>query len=354
MRYNEPMHISFLIPCYQVEKYISECLDSIFSIPLRKDEFEVLCFDDQSSDQTLSILKKYAHMHDNMRVLCANSNVGPGGGRNRLFSIAKGEYVWFVDGDDLIIPEIVGVLKDKVKQNNLDVLVFGYTEWNQDKTQIASLYSLPNTNVDSGLQLADKIFAGGLVNNMGYPVRFLIRREYLSDNGILFPENMRYGEDTVWMAKVVLSAQRMMSISQNAYIYWHHDDSTSGTLKRVYPGRIIYEKCILTSHQLLEYVKDLQYKFNATNNELFMEYADNIEKFTSSHYINNLPIMLSRSTRNERCIFYNMFSSDSNADVIKIHANLMTRILLLPVFGRYISEIVAIVYNIKHNTTCIK
>lgn len=340
--------LSILIPCYRVEKYIRQCLDSIFAIKMSEGEYEVLCFDDQSPDNTLQILNEYAQKHNNMKLIRADANVGPGGGRNNLFAIAEGQYVWFVDGDDLIIPESVENLINITETNKLDVLVFNYIEWNSDKTKKETAYYMPNTTTDAGVELADKIFEGGLVNNMGYPVRFLIRREYLIENNISFPENMRYGEDTVWMAKVVLYAQRMMSTSIKAYIYWHHEDSTCGILSRIYPGRTIYEKCILTSHQLLEFVNDLRIRYDNTNEILFMKYADNIENFTSSHYINNLPIMLSRSIHKERSVFYNKFSNDKNTEEINIHANRLTRILLLPILGKYISEFVAFAYKITH------
>ena len=341
--------LSILIPCYRVERYIRQCLDSIFAINLPESEYEVLCFDDQSPDQTIDILHEYALLHPNMRVICPDANVGPGGGRNRLFAIAKGEYIWFVDGDDLIIPDTVGELFSCAQRNNLDVLVFNYTEWNEDKSKIEGSYSLSDSEVASGLELADRVFEGGLVNNMGYPVRFLIRREYLELNNISFPENMRYGEDTVWMARVVLYAQRMMSTSICSYVYWHHEDSTCGILKRAYPGRTIYEKCIVTSSQLLKFVSDLRDKYKLGNDELLLYHANKIEKYTSSHYINNLPIMLSRSTYKERCVFYNMLSSDLNVNEIEQRANLITRILLSPIIGKHISECVALVYRITHN-----
>lgn len=72
--------ISILIPCYKVERYIRQCLDSIFAINLPESEYEVLCFDDQSPDNTSHILHEYVQKHTNMRVVCSDANVGPGGG----------------------------------------------------------------------------------------------------------------------------------------------------------------------------------------------------------------------------------------------------------------------------------
>ena len=340
--------LSILIPCYKVENFIRQCLDTIFAIGLPSDEYEVLCFDDQSPDGTLSILNEYTQCHPNLKVVCSDTNVGPGGGRNRLVALAKGEYIWFVDGDDLIIPDLVADLIKKANAQKLDVLVFNYSEWNEDKTKIEATYSMPDTDVSTGLELADKIFDGGLVNNMGYPVRFLIRSQYLIENMISFPENMRYGEDTVWMAKVVLFAQRMMSTSCNAYIYWHHDDSTCEALKRVYPGRTIWEKCILTSLQLIDFVSELTQRYNVTKCKKWLHYAEVIEKYTGSHYVNALPIMLCRTSFKERNIFYNQYLYKVSINKIMYLANKLTRLLMIPNLGYICSIILSAVYKMAH------
>lgn len=72
--------LSILIPCYKVQRYIRHCLDSIESINLPADEYEVLCFDDCSPDETNSILDEYATQYKNIRVIHSSANIGPGGG----------------------------------------------------------------------------------------------------------------------------------------------------------------------------------------------------------------------------------------------------------------------------------
>lgn len=72
--------LSILIPCYRVQNYIRQCLDSIISINLPSDEYEVLCFDDCSPDATHCILDEYAAKYDNIHVFHSAANIGPGGG----------------------------------------------------------------------------------------------------------------------------------------------------------------------------------------------------------------------------------------------------------------------------------
>jgi len=340
--------LSILIPCYNVERYIGGCLDSIYRIKLSRDEFEVLCFDDKSTDNTPNTLDKYASTYSNLIVVHSLANVGPGGGRNHLLSIAKGQYVWFVDGDDLIISDAVLSILEKAERNEADVITFNYKEWDNNENDITHAYSQPDLEVGKGCEMVDKIYEGGLVNDMGYPVRFIIRRDYLLRQNILFPENMRFGEDTVWMAKVVLYAAKMMSSSEYGYVYWHHEESTCGMLNRIYPGRTIYEKCILTSIQLIDFVNEIRIIGENQKEAILLTHADNIEKCTQNHYVNNLPIMLCRSTKQERRVFYNYFSLEKESEKLRKYANSLTKTILLNSVGPFISDMLSYIYKIKH------
>ena len=340
--------LSILIPCYNVERYIRRCLESIYRINLSYNEYEVLCFDDCSTDSTPSILDEYAERFKNFWVLHSRANIGPGGGRNRLFVEAHGRYLWYVDGDDMIISEQVPSMLHIVERIQADVLVFNYREWNEDESEIPVLYSLPEGEEGTGLELADKVFDGGLVNNMGYPVRFLIKRSYYEKLGLSFPERMTYGEDTIWMAKLVLMAEKMCTTSLYGYIYWHHDSSTCGTLKRIYPGRTIYEKCVVTSLQLFGFVKELKNAYNKKQDGQIITYANKIYDYTIKHYVNNLPIMLCRTTNKERNVFYKYLRNGENIKDIRHRANLLTNICMIPFVGLLMSSCLSVAYKLSH------
>ena len=180
--------LSYILPCYKVEKYIRRCLNSIYSTSLALEEYEVLCFDDNAPDSTPQILDEYAAKYPNLHVVHSKVNIGPGGGRNRLLSIAKGEFIWFVDADDMIISDSVANILATARNNRLDVLTFNYREWDSNENVIPSSFALQDSPIDSGMQLANKVFSGGIVHYMGFPWRFLLRRSYLLEKNILFPE----------------------------------------------------------------------------------------------------------------------------------------------------------------------
>lgn len=340
--------ISIIVPCYRIEQYVRKCLDSIYQIPMPTSEFEVLCFDDYAPDNTPRILDEYATTYSNFRVIHSTVNVGPGGGRNHMLDLAQGKYVWFVDGDDSILAEnVLGLLRIVLKED-LDVMVFSFQERDNKGHILPRTHVMPDSDVQRGCELANRVFPGGLVYNMGYPVRFLIKREYLLANHIRFPENMVYGEDTVWMARVVLLAQRMQSTSISAYIYWHHEDSTCGILNRAYPGRTIYERTMVTAFHLMEFAAELKERYEKSNDVIWLQHSEALLSYVRSHYVNQLPILLSRSTNKERLKYYKLSSTFEHRSEVKLFATPLTRIMMNRKIGPSASALMSVLYKLTH------
>lgn len=105
------MFLSIVIPIYNDEKFLEECLDSCLNQELSKDDYEIICVDDGSTDRTPEILKQYAQRFPNIRVITKQHGSQFGGGRDIGFDTARGDYVWFVDHDDLIAPQALKLLK---------------------------------------------------------------------------------------------------------------------------------------------------------------------------------------------------------------------------------------------------
>lgn len=97
------MLVSVIIPCYNVEQYISECLNSVFA--QTHSPLEIICIDDCSTDNTLSVLQSIQTKHPEIILLHNEENKGSSYSRNRGLSIAKGEWIQFLDADDLLLPE---------------------------------------------------------------------------------------------------------------------------------------------------------------------------------------------------------------------------------------------------------
>lgn len=92
--------LSIIIPVYNVENYLSECLNSVYNIPISSTE--IICIDDGSTDNSIKILQKHASVHPNLTII-QQDHSGASAARNHGIDIAKGEYIFFLDSDDYIL-----------------------------------------------------------------------------------------------------------------------------------------------------------------------------------------------------------------------------------------------------------
>lgn len=341
------IRISYLLPCYKVEKYLRACIDSIYNANLPLNEFEVLCFDDCSPDGTPQLLDKLAQEHSNLQVIHSIENVGSGGGRNTLMERANGKYVWFLDPDDTIISNNVISLLEQAENNQLDVLLFNYTDVNKDGISLGTGSYFPDTIISDGVSFVDTVFGKTIVSHMGYPWRFIVRREYLISNHLKFPEKIVF-QDTVWMPKLMLYAERIQSSATIGYDYWHRETSVCGRFDTKYPAKSIYTWCITVPGLLMDFASELKAK--GETDSRYLNYVDVFNDFAVSHYINVLPIYLSRTNSQERKQFYAIIRENKGVpDRIENRANVVTRLLLFSRIGSIMSPIVAFIYRITHH-----
>ena len=113
--------ISVIIPVYNTEKYLHQCLDSVVNQTLK--ELEIICVDDGSTDSSLEILKEYAQK-DNRFTILTQKNLHAGVARNAGLTVAKGEYVHFLDSDDYLYSNVYKKLYNCLVDNNLDLIKF--------------------------------------------------------------------------------------------------------------------------------------------------------------------------------------------------------------------------------------
>lgn len=121
------MQFSIIIPAYNVEKYVVQCLDSVFRQDYPKDAYEVIVINDCSTDTTLNILKQFRkqlieqYPNANLIILNNETNIRQGGARNRGLRIATGEYVMFVDSDDCwLANNVLSVYHDYMSKHEVD------------------------------------------------------------------------------------------------------------------------------------------------------------------------------------------------------------------------------------------
>ncbi|MFJ9519106.1 glycosyltransferase family 2 protein [Kitasatospora sp. NPDC101801] len=195
---------SVIVPVYQVEEYLTECLDSVLgqSCP----DFELIAVDDRSPDGCGALLDRAAARDERIRVLHLAANVGLGRARNAGLEVATGDYVIFLDSDDTLTPGLLQAVAERLKATaDPDLLVYDYARSHWDgrvvRSASAPVFARPGPEVfdlDGRPDLLDLLM---VVWNKAY------RRGYLAEQGLTFPAG--YYEDTPWTFPALLAAGRI-------------------------------------------------------------------------------------------------------------------------------------------------
>ena len=208
---NSPV-ISVVVPVYNAEGYIVQCLESIFAQTV--DNFEVICVDDGSSDSSLRILKQFADKHSCLSVV-SQFNGGAGAARNRGINIAKGEYLAFIDPDDAYPSNNTLAHLLEAAQENTAKLCGGSLELiypDGSKKQYFGgeqyFYTIRQEGTHSLFDLQ---------SDYGW-IRFIYHRSIFLEGGIRFPE-YRWYEDPVFFTQVMEYCQDYYGICEPVYTY---------------------------------------------------------------------------------------------------------------------------------------
>lgn len=219
------MTLSIIIPMYNCEKYIADCLDSILKSDLPKNEYEVIIINDGSKDKGPEIAQEYAVQHDNFRYL-TQENQGQSVARNYGIRESKGEYIWCVDGDDKLDPNIIEIYKRIELQPSLDILAFSMkvvTEKGEIVRTECTQPDVPHGKIISG---RDAIVCG--YNPSSVCVLF-VSREMIINNSLFFKEGITH-QDVELSYRLFAYAGMVLFTDHSPYVYILHADSTTQSL----------------------------------------------------------------------------------------------------------------------------
>lgn len=248
------MNLTIIIPVYNVENYIKDCLDSVYDGELK--DFEVLCIDDRGTDNSIDIIKKYIEINkiNNLRIIRHEDNKGLSEARNTGMSQAKGQYICFLDSDDMIETNGLNKLLEKAMLNNLDIVegkireVFE-TDKRKEKCQ--------NQRNDSIVMTGDDYFYQCCKKKVYFTMAWLriFKTEYLR-KGYFFEPGLKF-EDEDFSPKVIINADRVQYYDIEFYIYRRREESITTTMTKNNKWVESYLKII---SNLLEFAKTIEGK----------------------------------------------------------------------------------------------
>ena len=211
--------VSFILPCYNVERYIADCLESIYDQDLLEDEFEVICVDDCSTDGTRNVIVEFQKQHPNLVLLNQPRNMFSGAARNRGLEVAQGDYIWFVDSDDRVKPKVAGHLLEMAYTDDLDILMFNYDEFSDGHfgtfNNIKDMFC--DVEVMNGGQFVEREFKCNLSQLSLLWLR-LVKRSLIEKNQIRF-SSLYISQDGPFAWESLLLADRVKSISERCYYF---------------------------------------------------------------------------------------------------------------------------------------
>ena len=213
--------VTLIIPIYNAASYIEACLASLVAQTM--DDIEVLLVDDHGKDDSMEVAQQFIEAHPSgktFRMLATLHNMGPGAARNVGISAAQGEYIGFVDSDDVVAPDFCEQLYNAAKQHDADM---AYCQAQLVQGGVVS--PMLNPVIESGEFIGAKrsFFLTHYVTMMW---TFLYRRSLLCRYQIAFPDT-RSAEDSCFLTCALLAAQRIACVDKPLYKYLVHEDSLS-------------------------------------------------------------------------------------------------------------------------------
>ncbi|MEV7391499.1 CDP-glycerol glycerophosphotransferase family protein [Streptomyces sp. NPDC091215] len=199
---------SLIVPCFKVQGFLRECLDSVLEQSCH--DIEVIAVDDRSPDGCGAILDEYAARDPRVRVLHLPENVGLGRARNAGLPYATGDFLLFLDSDDTLAPGALDAIADRLAEiGDPDVLVFDYARtywWGGTRRNALAEVLGVTSEVFTAAEHPEILDLLMVVWNKVY------RRDFVEENGFQFPPG--YYEDTPWTFPVMLSAARIATLDR--------------------------------------------------------------------------------------------------------------------------------------------
>lgn len=218
------MKLSVIIPAYNVESYLDRCISSILNQKMSDEDFEIIIVDDGSTDNTYKRAVEISAKHPNVSAY-TQPNQGQSGARNNALEKAKGEYVWFVDADDYILPGSIDKLYSIAKTEQLDALYFLLQRHYEGQPAPAQQFDCRQTTLPVG-----KVISGPTAVIEGYfpcsSCAAIYRREKIEQENLRFMPGI-FRQDVEFTYRSIPTFDRVMFLQEAFYAYFTHPGSVT-------------------------------------------------------------------------------------------------------------------------------
>ena len=209
------MLLSVIIPVYDAEKYLSRCLQSVFTaVALSKVSAEIILVDNGSSDNSLGVAKDFASRSPlKINILHCHTK-GAAAARNYGVTKASGKYIWFVDADDTVVDASIKSLTEKAEKTKADIVMMGATR----------MYPDGHSDYLSAVKPSEPDYKSRFIRYGAGPWQFLFLRSWWVSHEFSFKEGIIH-EDMEMISSLILYTDRFSAVDKPLYIYYQNDDS---------------------------------------------------------------------------------------------------------------------------------
>lgn len=273
------MDISICIPVYNVETYLERCLNSLFSQNFNG-SFEVICVDDSSADNSLSILESYQKKESRLKVFKLIDRKKISQVRAQALSFANGDYIMQVDADDWLKQDALNSIYQKCLETKADIVVYNYISENA-----LNFFKNSSKSPKEGFFIGDKSNIQEIFN--GASVCKVVKRKLI--HNILFDTfEISWGDDFIFNIEMLLKAETIYLLPQAYYVYCINPKSITSSIKTK-------EKEMLHDRiASMEYTILIQERYFV---------SDNHKNAILNYHIYKYLILLFRITNKESCNF---------------------------------------------------
>lgn len=217
------MPISVIIPVYNVEEYITDCLNSIINQTYK--DLEIICVDDCGQDNSMNIVRSFAQKDNRFKIVESSKNVGLSGARNKGLEIATGEYIYFIDSDDYIDLNYLEEMLKYIEKTKTDVIVNNNILrcYLNGKTKQILSRNIPKIKKYSIVNPKD-------TNIIAMVWCKLYRKSFLDKINFSFPIELRRGEDSYLTSLITSLIDKITIINGPTYYYLETKTSLTATL----------------------------------------------------------------------------------------------------------------------------
>jgi len=204
--------VSVIIPVYNQEKYLRQCMDSVVAQTLR--DIEIICVDDGSTDASLAILKEYEKSDSRVSVI-TQQNSGAGAARNRGLDVARGSYLSFLDSDDYFEPDMLETAYAAAEMEKADMTVFGSNQYREDLRQYFSVdWTIKRDELPPYRPMNYRTFTDNVFKVfVGWAWDKLFRADFVREQGLRFQE-LRTSNDMYFVFMATVLAGRIETVDR--------------------------------------------------------------------------------------------------------------------------------------------